>query len=221
MRNHVRHLCSGCIPDDAWSHCLCPSYQTQHRSGVLQQATSHCTKQPLKRKSSPGTLSEMRCWNALHTVYKDEFLTVNCLYIRVKQADGQFRGQETASRGTQRWSENSFLQDYWSCFGTRWMYKRIRWADTVLPSTWPSWRYFCFESLFLKTKRTCCEIRSFGSVYSSRPWIKLDLLWAKQARNYFLKNKGSLLVSVVPQRTFNIHRTFPIHKRFIKVEKGS
>lgn len=30
---------------------------------------------------------------------RDELLTVNCPFIRVKQADGQFRGQETASRG--------------------------------------------------------------------------------------------------------------------------
>uniref|UniRef100_A0A8C1RQX5 RALY RNA binding protein like n=1 Tax=Cyprinus carpio TaxID=7962 RepID=A0A8C1RQX5_CYPCA len=34
-----------------------------------------------------------------------------------------------------------------------------------------------------------------------------------------LKNKGSLLASMVPQRTFIIHGTFLFHKRFLTVEK--
>jgi len=35
------------------------------------------------------------------------------------------------------------------------------------------------------------------------------------------KNKGSLLASMVPWGTFNIHGTFPLVKRFFIVEKGS
>ncbi len=35
---------------------------------------------------------------------------------------------------------------------------------------------------------------------------------------YSLNNKGSLLASIVPWRTFNIHGSFPFHKRFFMVE---
>ncbi len=36
---------------------------------------------------------------------------------------------------------------------------------------------------------------------------------------YTLKNKGSLLALMVPWRTFNIHEIFPLHKKFLVVEK--
>ncbi len=36
---------------------------------------------------------------------------------------------------------------------------------------------------------------------------------------YSLENKGSLLASMVPWRTLNIHGTFPFHKKFFIVEK--
>ncbi len=44
---------------------------------------------------------------------------------------------------------------------------------------------------------------------------------ALQIQTYTLKTKDSLLASTVPRRTFNTHATFPFHKRFFTVEKGS
>ncbi len=38
---------------------------------------------------------------------------------------------------------------------------------------------------------------------------------------YTPKNRGSLFTSMVPWRTFNIHRTVPLNKRVFIVEKGS
>lgn len=39
--------------------------------------------------------------------------------------------------------------------------------------------------------------------------------------HYTPKNKVSLLASIVPKRTFNIHKTFPLHKIIFRMEKGS
>ncbi len=44
-------------------------------------------------------------------------------------------------------------------------------------------------------------------------------LLIKSKETFTLKNKGSLLASMVPWRTFNIRGIFPFHKR-LYVEKG-
>ncbi len=46
-------------------------------------------------------------------------------------------------------------------------------------------------------------------------------MFRKNTLWYTPKNKGSLLASMVPQRTFTNHGTFSFHKRFFTVEKGS
>lgn len=77
--------------------CMRSLFVSQHHtSGVLQRATSHCPKQPLKRKSAPGALSQTRCRNALHTVYRG-WAPDSQLSLYKSQADKRPGQRERAS----------------------------------------------------------------------------------------------------------------------------
>ncbi len=77
------------------------------------------------------------------------------------------------------------------------------------------WPLHCFRlSADFKTKNVCPVTRNdfllIVFCYSSEQII-ID---------HTLQSKCSLLASIVPLRTFNIHRTFPLHIQFFIVEKG-